>query len=171
MILAYQYYTVRTKTFWPLNSNHVQAEHNGAAPNCRSRGPSPSKDTLNGVHNLSNEQRNALFFVSAHSGVIYDYGTRTQQLLQGHCNPITASNVSADKRWVATADAGPDSMIVVWDTLSTTPIKTLFNPHPFGVQAMAMTPDAMFLATLSAPDPEDPNRSQQIALWEWTRPV
>ena len=60
---------------------------------------------------------------------------------------------------VAAADARPDSMIVVWDTLSTTPIKTLFNPHPFGVQAMAMTPDAMFLATLSAPD-RDPNRSQ-----------
>jgi WD40 repeat protein len=106
--------------------------------------------------------------VSAHSGVIYDYGTRTQQLLQGHCNPITCSVVSADKRWVATADAGADSMIVVWDTLSTTPIKTLFNPHPCGVQAMAMTPDAMFLATLSAPDPDDPSAAQQIALWEWT---
>ena len=124
-----------------------------------------NKDTLNGVHNLSDESRNALFFVSAHSGVIYDYGTRTQNLLQGHCNPITTSCVSADKRWIATADAGVDSMIVVWDSLSTTPIKTIFDPHPNGVQAMAITPDAMFLATLSCPGEDG---KQEIALWEWT---
>ena len=124
-----------------------------------------NKDTLNGVHNLSDESRNALFFVSAHSGVIYDYGTRTQHLLQGHCNPITASCVSADKRWIATADAGVDAMIVVWDSLSTTPIKTIFDPHPNGIQAMAITPDAMFIATLSCPNDSG---VQQIALWEWT---
>ena len=124
-----------------------------------------NKDTLNGIHNLSDESRNCLFFVSAHSGVLYDYGTRTQHLLQGHCNPITASCVSADKRWIATADAGVDSMIVVWDSLSTTPIKTIFDPHPNGVQAMAITPDAMFVATLSCPGEDG---TQQIALWEWT---
>ena len=43
------------------------------------------------------------------------------------CNPITCCCVSEDKRWIATADSGPDSMIVVWDSLNGTPIKTIFN--------------------------------------------
>ena len=89
-----------------------------------------NKDIRGGVFNLSDDSRNAIFYVSAHSGVIYDYVNRKQRLLQGHCNPITCCCVSEDKRWIATADAGPDSMIVVWDSLSGTPIKTIFNPHP-----------------------------------------
>ena len=36
-----------------------------------------------GVHNLSDDTRNAVFYVAAHTGVIYDYATRTQRLLQG----------------------------------------------------------------------------------------
>jgi hypothetical protein len=38
----------------------------------------------NGVHNLASGDRYALFYVSAHSGVIYDTAERTQTLLQGH---------------------------------------------------------------------------------------
>ena len=89
--------------------------------------------------------------MSGHTGVIYDFQNRRQRLLQGHCNPITSCCTSEDKRWIATADSGPDSMIVVWDSLSGTPIKTIFNPAPNGVVAMDISPDAMFLATLSAP--------------------
>lgn len=35
-----------------------------------------------GVHSLCTEQRAALFYAAAHTGVIYDYATRTQLLLQ-----------------------------------------------------------------------------------------
>lgn len=129
--------------------------------------------------------------MAAHTGIIYDFAKRTQVLLQGHvraprrlvpqlpaspphrrpqCNPITACCVSDDRRWIATADAGPESMIVVWDALTGTPIKTIFTvrrrcrprrrsapsrgmraaqPHERGVLAMDMSPDAMFLVTLS----------------------
>ena len=105
----------------------------------------------------------AVFYCAAHTGVIYDYRSRRQHLLQGHvrahcgallpprffpcrvahlcvavglnalpsvraqCNPITCCSVSEDKRWIATADAGPDSMIVIWDSATGTPIKTIFN--------------------------------------------
>lgn len=37
---------------------------------------------------------------------------------QGHRNVITCCAVSADKRWVVTADAGPDSLLAVWDSVS-----------------------------------------------------
>ena len=111
-----------------------------------------NKDILSGVHNLSDDTRSAIFYVSAHSAVIYDYVSRRQQLLQGHCNPITTCCVSEDKRWIATADAGADALIVVWDSITGTPIKTIFNPHPNGILAMDITPDAMFIVTISVPN-------------------
>ena len=103
----------------------------------------------NGVHNLSDEERFALFYVSAHSGVIYDCSTRTQKLLQGHCNPITACAVGADKKWIATADAGPDSLMVVWDSRGHAS-KDVFNPAVHGIAAVDISADGAFLATLSA---------------------
>lgn len=130
-----------------------------------------NSNIIGGVHSLADDSRDALFYVSAHTGVIYDYRTRRQKFLQGHCNAITCACISEDKRWIATADAGPDSMIVVWDSTTGTPIKTIFNPHPNGVVAMDMSPDAMFLVTLSKVAEDDTGAEaepQSIALWEWT---
>jgi WD40 repeat protein len=58
--------------------------------------------------------------------------------------------VSEDKRWIVTADTGPDSLMVIWDSLTGTPVKTIFNPHENGVTAVDMSPDALFIATLSS---------------------
>lgn len=93
---------------------------------------------------------------------------------QGHCNPICAVAVSHNKKWVVTADAGQDSMMVVWDTASGTPIKSIFNPHSNGVLAMDISADALFIVTLSDPgqsgsDGED-TEPQTISVWEWTHP-
>lgn len=92
---------------------------------------------------------------------------------QGHCNPIGAVAVSHNKKWVATADAGRDSMMVVWDTASGTPIKSIFNPHPNGVLAMDISADALFIVTLSDPGQsggDEGTEPQTISLWEWTHP-
>ncbi|CAM9642998.1 unnamed protein product [Hapterophycus canaliculatus] len=131
-----------------------------------------NKDVVDGVHSLCSEGRQALFFVAAHTGIIYDYTQRTQELLQGHCNCICAVAVSDNKKWVVTADAGQDSMLVVWDTSSGIPIKSIFNPHPRGVIALDMSPDALFIVTLSARElPENADKDRQmISLWEWTHP-
>lgn len=140
-----------------------------------------NKDLVNGVHNLSTDRRRALFYTSAHSGVIYDYAKRQQTLLQGHCHPISCCVVSEDKRWIVTADTGDESMIVVWDSATGSPIKTLFQPHAWGVQAIDMSPDALFLVTLSAIDAtgdtltqprttksQHPRFRQELSVWEWT---
>ncbi|CAM9875392.1 unnamed protein product, partial [Choristocarpus tenellus] len=136
-----------------------------------------NKDIIDGVHSLHTNDNNALFYVAAHTGVIYDYASRTQQLLQGHCNPITAVAVSQDKKWIVTADAGSDSMMVVWDALSGTPIQNMFNPHPNGITSVDISPDALFLVTLGSPgvsgeEERGPGQGepQTISLWEWTQP-
>lgn len=80
--------------------------------------------------------------------------------------------VSQNKKWVVTADAGPDSMMVVWDTESGIPIKSIFNPHSHGIIGVDISPDALFIATLSAPAAFESERHepQTISLWEWTHP-
>ncbi|CAE7940774.1 CFAP251, partial [Symbiodinium sp. KB8] len=73
-----------------------------------------NKDVVGGVHNLSDAESSDMFYAAAHTGVIFDYNTGVQRLLQGHVNPISATAVSKDKKWIVTADTGPDSMMVVW---------------------------------------------------------
>ncbi|KAG4040636.1 hypothetical protein JG687_00002677 [Phytophthora cactorum] len=140
------------------------------------------KDLISGVHSLSAGTRRAVFYAAAHTGVIYDYARRQQRLLQGHCHPISCCVVSEDKRWVVTADRGQESMLVVWDAQSGNPIRTIFRPHANGVQAIDISPDALFLVTLSAVDRDDEEIikskttarkrfDQELAVWEWAAPV
>ena len=88
--------------------------------------------------------------------------SKQQKLLQGHCNRITATACSDNKRWVVTADSGEDSMLVVWDSLSATPVRTFLNPHPNGVKTMDLSADNQYIATLGADKP------QTVSLWDWT---
>lgn len=112
-----------------------------------------NKDVVAGVHNLSDAETSDMFYAAAHTGVIFDYNTGVQRLLQGHVNPISATGVSKDKKWIVTADTGPDSMMVVWERESGTPVKTFFNPHPYGVHALDIAPKLQYLVTLAAPTP------------------
>lgn len=122
-------------------------------------------DVLDGVLSLCDGRRQAIFYPAAQTGVVYDYSTRTQKLLQGHCNPISCAVTSADKRWLVTADMGVDSLIVVWDSEGGAPVRTIFNPHPVGVLAMDISSDATFLAVLSASEVGQEG-SQELSLWE-----
>merc|ERR1719463_926225 len=112
-----------------------------------------NKDVVGGVHNLSDADSTDMFYAAAHTGVIFDYNTGVQRLLQGHVNIITATAVSRDKKWIVTADTGPDSMLVVWERESGTPVKTFLTPHPYGVHALDIAPQSNYLVTLSAPAP------------------
>ena len=119
------------------------------------------------VINLCDADRRAIFYASAHTGIIYDVNSTSQQLLQGHCNPITCACASADRRLIATADRGADSRLVVWDSYSTVPVKTIATPHPQGVRAMDMSPHGGYLVTLSEPAPEgEAGGPQVLAVWD-----
>lgn len=125
-----------------------------------------SKNVVGGVQSLTTvNERNAIFFISAHSGVIYDYENRNQMILQGHCNCIVCCAVSKDKRWIVTGDLGEDAILVVWDSISGAPVKTYFSPHKKGILSVDISDDALFICTLGAVD----NGRQEVAVWAWTK--
>ena len=53
-------------------------------------------------------------------------------------------------------------MLVVWDSVSGTPIRTYLNPLPNGVKTIDISADKSYLATLGNDEP------QTISLWDWT---
>lgn len=86
-------------------------------------------------------------------------------LLQGHCRAITAVAASQDRSLLITADKGTNSMLVFWDPVNGQPIRTLQPAHAAGVAAVAVSPDASQMATLSAvAGPED---VQEVSATDW----
>lgn len=122
-----------------------------------------NKDIINGVHNLTSEDRTEIFYTAAHTGVIYNYETREQKLLQGHCYKISCCAVSSDKRWIVTSELGDDCLMVVWDSITATPAKTIFNPHGKGVLCMDISQSGDYICTLSSTVP------QEITVWNWSK--
>lgn len=119
-----------------------------------------NKDIKDGVHNLTNGDRKAIFYSAAHTGVIYDYEEGEQKLLQGHCNKITCTACSADKKLIVTADSGIDSMLVIWDSYDGIPIRTYFNPYENGICALDISQDGRYLATISD------DKFQAVSIWD-----
>uniref|UniRef100_A0A8B9DRG4 Cilia- and flagella-associated protein 251 n=1 Tax=Anser cygnoides TaxID=8845 RepID=A0A8B9DRG4_ANSCY len=115
------------------------------------------------VHSLAGGEDRVLLYVCSHTAVIHDVPGGRQYHLQGHANAISCLCVSEDRRWVATADRGPDPLVIVWDTFSGIPVRTIFDSHPGGgVAAIAISRDARYLVTISS------GRVQKVCLWRWT---
>jgi cilia- and flagella-associated protein 251 len=103
---------------------------------------------INGVVNLTDRSRNAIFYISSHSGVIYDFENRTQTVLEGHRDVIKCCVVSKDRNFIVTCDSGNEPTIVIWDSRSGAPIKTVINAHAHGIDAVDISDDCLFITTL-----------------------
>ncbi|XP_067861898.1 cilia- and flagella-associated protein 251 isoform X2 [Heptranchias perlo] len=115
------------------------------------------------VYALHIDNRRLILYASSHTAVMNNFSITRQHLLQGHCSPLSCIAVSGNRRWVATADQSPESLVIIWDTFSGIPVQTLFDCHPEGgVGAMAMTEDAKYLATVGT------GTVQRVSIWEWT---
>ncbi|XP_074061664.1 cilia- and flagella-associated protein 251 isoform X1 [Macrotis lagotis] len=116
------------------------------------------------VYNLRNQKPRLLLYAAAHTAVLYDALRNCQRHLQGHSNVITCMSVSENRRWISTADKGPQCLVIIWDSFSGIPVRTIFNicPEGNGIKAMAMTNDAKFLVTI------DDATCQKVCIWRWT---
>ncbi|KAI8830709.1 WD40-repeat-containing domain protein [Chytridium lagenaria] len=129
---------------------------------------------------LMGDREKVIFYTSSHTGVLYDWVNGRQQLLQGHCNQISATAITSDRRWIVTADKGPNSLLIVRDQtpgsagsgvssvpgfqgMNALPIKTLFDLHDkTGVVAAEFSSDSKYLFTLGN------EAKQTLAIWDWT---
>ncbi|XP_054851852.1 cilia- and flagella-associated protein 251 [Eublepharis macularius] len=117
------------------------------------------------VFNLIDEEFRVILYISSHTAVIHDLQRNKQYHLQGHSSCISCVCVSEDRRWIATADGGPESLVIVWDGYSAVPVHTIFDSHPEGgVGAIAISHDSRFLATVGA------GAVQKVCIWKWTSP-
>ncbi|KAF5841782.1 WD40-repeat-containing domain protein [Dunaliella salina] len=107
--------------------------------------------------NLSDGHSERICYIAAHTGVIYDKRTRKQSFLQGHCNSITCMLATEDRTAIITADEGNESMLVLWNSRSGNPIKSIPQAHAHGITAMDLSPGGEWLATVSAPAPGCPS--------------
>ncbi|XP_023600809.1 cilia- and flagella-associated protein 251 [Myotis lucifugus] len=116
------------------------------------------------VYYIRDEEQRVLLYANAHTAVIYNAHKNTQHHLRGHPNVISCMCVSEDRRWIATADKGPNCLLMIWDSFTGIPVHTIFDscPDGEGIRAIAMTRDAKYLATIS--DAE----IQKVCIWRWT---
>ncbi|KAM4053992.1 cilia- and flagella-associated protein 251 isoform 2-T3 [Anomaloglossus baeobatrachus] len=115
------------------------------------------------IYNLHDEEHQVAVYVCAHTAVIHDFTLNLQRHLQGHCSCISCLCVSEDRRWIATGDQGPESLIIVWDSFSGIPVHTIFQSHPHeGVISIAMSQNAKYLATIGG------GTVQKVCIWDWT---
>ncbi|XP_014642624.1 PREDICTED: WD repeat-containing protein 66 isoform X2 [Ceratotherium simum simum] len=119
------------------------------------------------VYYIQDENQRVLLYACAHTAVIYNVFKNDQHHLQGHPNVISCLCISEDRRWIATADKGPDCLIIIWDSFTGIPVHTIFDscPEGNGIRTMAITRDAKYLATIS--DAE----IQKVCIWRWTLAV
>lgn len=113
------------------------------------------------IHNLANANEKLIIYSASNTGVIYDWAHSTQKHLRGHCNKISAIASSKCKRWIITADAGKDSLMIVWEInirqlqaempniCDAVPIKTFFSAHKDkGVRSVKFSNDAKYIISL-----------------------
>nr|XP_004611219.1 unnamed protein product [Sorex araneus] len=158
-----------------LDRSQVLATHRDLLPEKDSRAPvTPlTMDWAYGwnsslpVFYIRDMVQRMLLYASGHTAVIYDVVRDRQYHLQGHPNTISCLCVSEDRRWVATADKGPECLIIVWDSYSGIPVHTIFDscPQGNGIRSIAMSHDAKFLATISD------DEIQKVCIWRWTLAV
>ncbi|CAG9462461.1 unnamed protein product [Pedinophyceae sp. YPF-701] len=112
-----------------------------------------STSVRGGAISLSTPGRNAVCYIAAHTAILHDCDTGQQTPLQGHCNSISSLATIPDRSVVITADIGPESLVVMWDSLSGQPIFTMPAPGEGGTRTVDVSNDGAYMALLTAQPP------------------
>ena len=118
---------------------------------------------------LQDARRQRICYAAAHMVVIQTEGVGPQTILQGHCQPVSCLATSSDRSVIASADVGPESLLVLWNAQTASPFWTVSRPHSHGVLAMDLSPRGRHLVTLSAV--QSNTDEQQLAVWDISKPA
>ncbi|CAH2074708.1 unnamed protein product, partial [Iphiclides podalirius] len=102
-----------------------------------------------GVINLNDQGSTMAFYAAGNCAVLYNWTTNEMRILQGHRHMVTCIASDSKGKWLVTADAGPENVLIVWDSGDLFPQKTLFSPHgAMKIAKAAISGDAKYLLTL-----------------------
>lgn len=108
-------------------------------------------EQINGVKNISLNNKNELCYSSGHMLILYDYSTMKQRIMQGHSNNITATIYNEQEKILVSVDEGENSLMIVWHYESGCPVRTIFDPEPMGICNLDISNDGNRILTLSVP--------------------
>ncbi|KAA6375334.1 MAG: hypothetical protein EZS28_029138 [Streblomastix strix] len=91
----------------------------------------------NCVQNLFSRESKTVIMAMDNYSLLWDATSQTYLKLRGHNNAISCMTISADRKWIFTADRGVNSCVIVWNALTGVPQKVQTNQFDQGVTAMA----------------------------------
>jgi len=122
-----------------------------------------------GVSSLPGER---VAYVAAHTALLYERASHTQTALQGHANAISCLATSAQKTMLATADAGPGAMVILWNANTGEPVRTIpLGESTNGALCVDFAPDGASLAVLTAADGDGLSQNQEVLIYDLKAPA
>ena len=119
---------------------------------------------------MQDDTQQRFCYAASHMVIISGHHDPHQTTLQGHCQPVSCLATSVDRSVIVSADSGPDSLMVLWDVKTATPFWSVSKPHPYGVVAMQLFPDARQLVALSGLLPGG-SEQQIMSVWDLSNPT
>ncbi|KAL0246403.1 hypothetical protein GEMRC1_007615 [Eukaryota sp. GEM-RC1] len=126
----------------------------------------------NSVHYLSSGNSLLVGYAVSHNLILHNLTDNTQEILRGHRYNISALSSSYNRQYIASADKGLDSSIIIWDVASGIPVRTFFSDtlapssqYP-GTASLTFSSDSQLLVSLSSSE----SLPQTISFWDWTSP-
>lgn len=127
-------------------------------------------DLISYSYDVQDSKEQRVCYAAAHMVIIRSHGDTHQTVLQGHCQPISCLTTSEDRSVIATADIGPNSLMVLWDAKTAMPFWSVSKPQPYGIVAMHLTPNGRQLVAMSALAPDSTLVQQVITIWDLSSP-
>ncbi|KAJ6240191.1 echinoderm microtubule-associated protein-like elp-1 [Anaeramoeba flamelloides] len=163
-------YNVINRTPKMKNENQIQKKNITQTKNHQNNNNSYSFE-LEFVYGYNGDDRNNIYctknkeviFYAAAIGIVYNLETKKQKFFLGHSQSITCLAVHPNRKVVATAQAGPTPMILIWDTKTCTQLACLPVQNQDGIASISFAKKSTLIVTVGL----DSNHT--VSLWDWNQ--